>query len=319
MLPLGVRSGVNLRSRTQKEAGLIDLARKPLLSSSNVVEISRSLTRELAIQLPEIKTFQIQLWPNLYLAYRERYGLDNIIASFVINSSDASDCFLRAGTAWNFSVGAGSGERNVSLRMNSYEDFEPFPSTSFHDSENTDNSPPNQEEQGRRKYLGDVHPSFLIHQEVVDHIKNVEGNLDESTVLHLTQLAFNLFDKRYGDKRVRTVKIILKEILTGRGNPDLSLSMKLNRSQYEQMQASKMIGALPTGLHQVYLALGSNLGDRIANIEWACAKMKERGIQVRRTSALYETEAMYLKDQEPFINGACEVCCHTSEHVYSSS
>jgi 7,8-dihydro-6-hydroxymethylpterin-pyrophosphokinase len=35
--------------------------------------------------------------------------------------------------------------------------------------------------------------------------------------------------------------------------------------------------------------------------------MDSRGINVVRTSSLYETEAMYVVDQEPFINGACEV------------
>ncbi|KAA8564196.1 hypothetical protein MFRU_065g00140 [Monilinia fructicola] len=56
-----------------------------------------------------------------------------------------------------------------------------------------------------------------------------------------------------------------------------------------------------------YIALGSNLGDRVAWIETACNKMSERGIKVRRTSGLWETEPMYVLDQESFLNGACEV------------
>ncbi|QSZ31834.1 hypothetical protein DSL72_001403 [Monilinia vaccinii-corymbosi] len=56
-----------------------------------------------------------------------------------------------------------------------------------------------------------------------------------------------------------------------------------------------------------YVALGSNLGDRVAWIEMACNKMSERGIQVKRTSGLWETEPMYVLDQENFLNGACEV------------
>jgi 2-amino-4-hydroxy-6-hydroxymethyldihydropteridine diphosphokinase/dihydropteroate synthase len=57
-----------------------------------------------------------------------------------------------------------------------------------------------------------------------------------------------------------------------------------------------------------YIALGSNLGDRVAMIERACREMDGRGIKVKRTSSLWETEPMYVLDQDRFVNGACEVC-----------
>ena len=56
-----------------------------------------------------------------------------------------------------------------------------------------------------------------------------------------------------------------------------------------------------------YIALGSNLGDRIGWIEKACNEMDARGIRVKRTSSLWETEPMYVLDQDRFVNGACEV------------
>ena len=56
-----------------------------------------------------------------------------------------------------------------------------------------------------------------------------------------------------------------------------------------------------------YIALGSNLGDRVAMIEQACREMDSRGIRVKKTSSLWETEPMYVLDQERFVNGACEV------------
>ncbi|KAI1079224.1 Dihydropteroate synthase [Whalleya microplaca] len=56
-----------------------------------------------------------------------------------------------------------------------------------------------------------------------------------------------------------------------------------------------------------YIALGSNLGDRVAMIEEACREMDSRGIKVKRTSSLWETEPMYVVDQDRFVNGACEV------------
>jgi 2-amino-4-hydroxy-6-hydroxymethyldihydropteridine diphosphokinase/dihydropteroate synthase len=35
--------------------------------------------------------------------------------------------------------------------------------------------------------------------------------------------------------------------------------------------------------------------------------MPEKGIHIKRTSSLWETEPMYVKDQELFLNGVAEV------------
>lgn len=58
---------------------------------------------------------------------------------------------------------------------------------------------------------------------------------------------------------------------------------------------------------RAYIALGSNLGDRIGWIEQACRAMDARGIRVVRTSSLWETEPMYVLEQAKFANGVCEV------------
>ena len=55
------------------------------------------------------------------------------------------------------------------------------------------------------------------------------------------------------------------------------------------------------------VAIGSNLGDRIRNIESALKLMRIEDIRVVKTSPLYETTAMYYKDQGRFLNGVCEV------------
>lgn len=64
----------------------------------------------------------------------------------------------------------------------------------------------------------------------------------------------------------------------------------------------------PKRARTAYVALGSNLGDRIAEIEKACREMDARGIRVKRTSSLWETEPMYFTEQDRFVNGVCEVC-----------
>jgi 2-amino-4-hydroxy-6-hydroxymethyldihydropteridine diphosphokinase/dihydropteroate synthase len=60
-------------------------------------------------------------------------------------------------------------------------------------------------------------------------------------------------------------------------------------------------------IHRAYIALGSNLGEKVGWIEKACNEMSVRGIKVKRTSSLWETNPMYVVDQDVFVNGACEV------------
>jgi len=53
----------------------------------------------------------------------------------------------------------------------------------------------------------------------------------------------------------------------------------------------------------VHLALGSNLGDRAANLEAAIAALPP-AVEVTHRSAVYETEPEYVTDQPAFLNMA---------------
>jgi 2-amino-4-hydroxy-6-hydroxymethyldihydropteridine diphosphokinase len=53
----------------------------------------------------------------------------------------------------------------------------------------------------------------------------------------------------------------------------------------------------------VYLALGSNLGDRRANLAAALERLREQ-VAVEAISSLYETEPAYVTDQPRFLNAA---------------
>ena len=56
--------------------------------------------------------------------------------------------------------------------------------------------------------------------------------------------------------------------------------------------------------HQVYLGLGSNLGDREANIQKAIELIDERIGRVVRQSSLLETEPWGFRSENRFLNGA---------------
>ena len=65
-----------------------------------------------------------------------------------------------------------------------------------------------------------------------------------------------------------------------------------------------------TKLHEVYLGLGSNLGDREAVLLQAIDLIDERVGQVLRRSSFIETEPWGFESANRFLNAA--VCCETT-------
>ena len=51
---------------------------------------------------------------------------------------------------------------------------------------------------------------------------------------------------------------------------------------------------------EAYIAFGSNIGDREANINKALDILKQK-IKIIKTSSLYETKPMYLENQDWFL------------------
>lgn len=56
----------------------------------------------------------------------------------------------------------------------------------------------------------------------------------------------------------------------------------------------------------VYLALGSNLGDREARLREAVAKLEAAEVHILRRSPVYETEPQDIRDQGWFLNAVLE-------------
>jgi len=57
---------------------------------------------------------------------------------------------------------------------------------------------------------------------------------------------------------------------------------------------------------RVFLSLGSNVGDRAANLRDAIARLRDAGVRVTRTSSIYETEPVDFLDQAWFLNCVVE-------------
>jgi hypothetical protein len=65
--------------------------------------------------------------------------------------------------------------------------------------------------------------------------------------------------------------------------------------------------AKAASMHRALIAFGSNMGHRVSDIERALMEMDKRRLKIKSVSRLYETEPMYVTDQDVFLNGACEV------------
>lgn len=175
-----------------------------------------------------------------------------------------------------------------------------------------------------RPSLNCVHPTFGLHENIARFAEQVQSDRAEGAALLLAQHLFHLADDQSPCKRLQHVFVVMKEVVPmveprreqmigklrreNNQDPFISCNVQLGRHQYEQSKRSLLSSDVQSGRHRAYLALGSNLGNRVQMVESAVREMSDRGLTVLRTSALYETKPMYLENQESFINGACEVC-----------
>ena len=56
-----------------------------------------------------------------------------------------------------------------------------------------------------------------------------------------------------------------------------------------------------------YLALGSNMGDRMKYIHWALQELKGQGIKILKTSSIIETDPVGGPQQSKYLNGVVKI------------
>jgi 2-amino-4-hydroxy-6-hydroxymethyldihydropteridine diphosphokinase len=56
----------------------------------------------------------------------------------------------------------------------------------------------------------------------------------------------------------------------------------------------------------VYLAMGTNVGNREENLRRALVLLAEAGVKIKKTSSIYETEPVDYLEQDWFLNGVLE-------------
>lgn len=82
------------------------------------------------------------------------------------------------------------------------------------------------------------------------------------------------------------------------------------------MEGSTLLAGNVGRNRTVYLGIGTNLGNRVGNISRALKELELLNCDVNGggktkvvdTSFLYESEAMYVKEQNNFLNAVIKVC-----------
>lgn len=117
----------------------------------------------------------------------------------------------------------------------------------------------------------------------------------------ILQLRQPLADLIYFSKvRIRLSAYDVRGHVVERINKEFSTADQSSREK-----AGEHVGNTQNG---IFIALGSNLGDRFAAIESACRTIDgDPDMQIVKTSELFETTPMYVEDQGRFLNGVCEV------------
>ena len=65
-------------------------------------------------------------------------------------------------------------------------------------------------------------------------------------------------------------------------------------------------------MHQVYLGLGTNLGDKKANLKAALEEIRKRVGEITSRSAFYASEPWGFESDNSFLNAVCCVCTNLS-------
>ncbi|KAG7883544.1 hypothetical protein KL938_002781 [Ogataea parapolymorpha] len=139
------------------------------------------------------------------------------------------------------------------------------------------------------------------------HFKTVEA-----LVLNVAKLAFQTTENAHGCK----VSVLKPKAI---GETD-GVGVSVTRSRAE-MESQPLIDfpsseyvpnlskttTIRAGKHTVYLAIGSNQGSQLTNINIVLDQLAKRNIKVKATSSLFRSAPMYYLNQPDFVNGCLKV------------
>ncbi|KAH3663732.1 hypothetical protein OGAPHI_005134 [Ogataea philodendri] len=160
---------------------------------------------------------------------------------------------------------------------------------------------------------GDVSIDNVISA-VKQYVSDSQFKTVEALVLNVSKLVFQVADA----VDVCEVSVLKPEAIEE--TDGVGVSVKRSRQELADMAIVDFEGissefvpnlgqdtAIVEGKHTVYLAVGSNQGAQVSNIERALKELEAREINVVATSTLFRSKPMYFLDQPDFVNGCIKV------------
>ena len=148
----------------------------------------------------------------------------------------------------------------------------------------------------------------LSYSDVIREVKKINKSKNFDLLETFSQVLAN---------RIMDMSGLVKKVIVGIEKPDPPIKEKLDSVGVEYTLDKDGCQSIEAGdpksnntenskidnLNEVYLSLGSNMGDRKANIKKALKILDSSpNINIDIISSLYETEPMYVKDQKSFYN-----------------
>ena len=312
----------NFWKRTAEAFDVESLVRTHVTPRCSIQGIAEPLASDILAKFPAAFNISLKFQPYIPEIYDRE---DLLVAACIFHKwstpverpLDEHNRWYEVKTQWRLPISLPSGYM-VSLALATEERC----ASTVHDQISSSENP------RFRPSLNRVHPTFGLHHQVKSIAAGeLQSGSAEGAALYIARCLFHLADEQSPCKRIDRVIVTFRDMvhlseevrsqtskyreLRQHENVTSSFtncSVRLDRRHYEQSQRRLRSNDFQSGRHRAFLALGSNLGNRVEMIESAVREMGDRGLSVSRTSALYETKPMYLENQESFINGACEVC-----------
>ena len=313
----------NFWKRTAEALDLESLVYAHATPVSSIHDVAEPLASDILAKFPAARNIQLRLCPDIRYVYKiENLELAECsfykMSTHVEHPSDKYNDLYNIKTEWQIPIPLQSGF-TIYLTLVTQE---PYASTVRDQISSLKNS-------RSRPSFNCVHPTFGIHEQVASIAAGeLQRGSADGVALHLARYLFYLADEQSSSKRLQLAGVTMRDMVVPYSKGTQTRATKLvevrsrenvqdrfaycnvvlYRQHYELSLGKLRSKDFQIGRHRAFLALGSNLGNRVEMIESALRKMGDRGLSVSRTSALYETKPMYLENQESFINGACEVC-----------
>lgn len=288
-----------------RHAILYELMQKEMMLGRSLFDTGVNVVNDAFTSLPKASSITLELWPTMMNDPHRTGGEFRVYRNDQTNPRREGQCVGRFTTSWSF---------NTTIDLSPIE-FDVKIQTSKTRTANAQTaggsaSEPPFSQESEIAGIGSAVDYQLdaVHRTLIDRLKSTQDIHSQALASQLAKLAFSLSDEISDGSRLTNVSVVIYINQNGVHGAIATMRSDLSRSEYEDSRHP--FAEIPENLnsHLVYVALGSNIGDRVAMLDLACRELDHYGIRVVRTSALYETKPMYLEAQRSFVNGVCEVC-----------